>query len=256
MSVEDNERDLLNPAIKGTEGILTAIQKYNPKVKRVVIISSFASIVNIDKGRWPEHTYSEADWNPVTYETAKNTDNGAVSYCASKVFAEKAAWDFVEKNKPNFSITTICPPMVYGPVEHVVDSMDKLNTSSADIYRLMNGSEKTVPETSFLAFVDVREVAEAHLRAYESEKAANQRYFCTAGNFTYQQCCDIIRAEVPEAKDKTPEGDPNAPFPAVYHVNNEKIQRDLGIHFRSLKETITDTARNLLQQEKLLGITR
>jgi len=70
-------------------------------VKRVVITSSFASIVDGKKGNLiPDHTYSEKDWNPVTEEEAvQSPSNG---YRASKTFAEKAAWDFVEKEKPNF----------------------------------------------------------------------------------------------------------------------------------------------------------
>jgi hypothetical protein len=47
--------------------------------------------------------------------------------------------------------------MVYGPLDHHVNDMAKLNTSSADIYRLFNGSEKQVPDTSFWAFADVRD---------------------------------------------------------------------------------------------------
>lgn len=152
LQVEDNERDLLRPAIDGTNSVLTSIQKHNSTVKRVVITSSFAAIIDMDKGARSGYTYTEKDWNPVTYEAASNKEApGPVSYCASKTFAEQAAYDFVAKNKPNFNVSSICPPMVYGPAAHSIDSLDKLNTSSADIYRLMNGSEKTVPDTNFFA---------------------------------------------------------------------------------------------------------
>jgi nucleoside-diphosphate-sugar epimerase len=254
MNVEDNERDLLKPAIHGTTEILTAIQKHNPNVKRVVITSSFASIVNMEKGAWPEHTYTEADWNPVTYETAAKKDtNGGVAYCASKTLAEKAAFDFVEKNKPNFTISTICPPMVYGPAAHTISSLDHLNTSSADIYRLIDGSEKTVPETTFFAFADVRDVGEAHARAYESEKAANQRYFITSGNFTYQQICDIIREKFPEKRSLTPAGTPGSKGPDVYKVDNSKAKSELGMTFRDLETTITDQVKEFIELEKKVG---
>lgn len=249
LSVEDNERDLLDPAIKGTTGILESIQKYNPDVKRVVITSSFASIMDLNKGMWPGHVYSEADWNPVTYEEAKNGP-GPVAYCASKVFAEKAAYKYVEEKKPNFTVSTICPPMIYGPNAHAVDDMSHLNTSSADIYRLMNGSEKEVPDTQFFGFADVRDVGEAHLKAYETAAAGGNRYLIATSGYTYQQICDIIRANVPEAKDKVPEGTPGAPAPDTYTLNNEKAKKELGLTFRSLKETIVDEAYNLLELEK------
>ena len=103
-NVTDTKKDLLDPAVFGTTGILKAIKKSAPTVKRVVITSSFAALVdpNAPKG----HVYSEKDWNPITEEEAiQNPMNG---YRASKTFAEKAAWDFVEKEKPNFTIATVC----------------------------------------------------------------------------------------------------------------------------------------------------
>ena len=252
MQVNDNEKDLLIPAIQGTLSILQAVAAYNPKVKRVVITSSFASIVDIEKGPWPEHTYSEEDWNPVTYDTAKSTSNGSVSYLASKTFAEREAFKYVEENKPNFSISTICPPMVYGPVEHGVNDMSKLNTSAADIYRLMNGSEKEVPENMSFAYVDVRDVATAHRLAYEKPEAANQRYFVTEGNYSYQMFCDILRNNLPEIRDKTPQGKEGSGLGMdVYKVNNQK-SKDLGVTYRSMEETVTETATSLLRLERHL----
>lgn len=155
LQVEDPERDLLKPAKTGTVEVLASIQKNAPNVKRVVITSSFASIIDIPKGTRPGYVYSEKDWNPTTWEeAAKKETPGEVSYCASKSFAEKAAFEFVEQNKPNFNIATICPPMVYGPSGSVVSSLDRLNTSAADIYRLMNGTTKEIPETSFYGFAE------------------------------------------------------------------------------------------------------
>ena len=194
------------------------------------------------KGNWPEHTYTEEDWNPVTYDVAKQTEDGSVAYCASKTFAEKAAFDFVNTKCPNFTISTICPPIIYGPNAHSVSDLSRLNTSSADIYRLMNRSTKEVPPTAFWAFADVRDVARAHRLAYELSKAANQRYFITSGNYSYQQICDVIREQVPEIKDRVQEGKPGSGLGAkVYKVSNVKARKELGMTFRSLQESIVDS---------------
>jgi len=148
LSVSDNERDLLDPVIKGTTNILSSISAYVPNVRRVVITSSFAASLDPPKGLRPGYIYTEEDWNPKTYESAK-TGDGVIGYLASKTFAERAAFDFVEKNHPHFSISTILSPMVYGPIIHLVEPVSRLNTSSADIWRFMNGSEKEVPGTNF-----------------------------------------------------------------------------------------------------------
>ena len=108
-NVTDIKKDLLDPAINGTTGILKAIKANAPTVKSVVITSSFASILN-PKLPAPAsaHTYSEKDWNPITKEEAvQSPPNG---YRASKTFAEKAAWEFVENEKPNFTLSTVCVP--------------------------------------------------------------------------------------------------------------------------------------------------
>jgi len=254
MNVEDNERDLLNPAIKGTTSVLTSIQKNNPHVKRVVITSSFAAIVDLSKGPRPGYTYTEKDWNPVTYADAcKKEADGGTAYCASKTFAERAAYEFVEKNAPNFTVSSILPPMIYGPAQHTIDSLDKLNTSSADIYRLINGSEKSVPETSFFAFVDVRDVAEAHVLAYETPAAANQRYFTVSGGYTYQMICDIIRRNFPQKRESTPEGTPGERYPDVYRVDNSKAKSQLGLAFRDLETSIVDMVKEFVEIEKRIG---
>ena len=74
-----------------------------------MITSSFAAIIDAAKGTRAGYTYSEKDWNPITEEEAiQNPSNG---YRASKTFAEKASWDFVEKEKPNFTIATVYPPV-------------------------------------------------------------------------------------------------------------------------------------------------
>lgn len=79
LNVKDPVKDFLDPAIKGTTGILHAVKKYAPSVKRVVVTSSFAAIINV-----AEHKplYDESSWNPVTWEEAM--DHSQV-YRASKV---------------------------------------------------------------------------------------------------------------------------------------------------------------------------
>jgi nucleoside-diphosphate-sugar epimerase len=148
-NVTDVQKELLDPAIIGTTGILKSIKKSAPSVKRVVITSSFASIINPFKGNWPEHTYSEEDWNPITPQQAvENPSNG---YRASKTFAEKAAWDFVEQEKPNFSIATMCPPLVLGPIVHYLNSLDALNTSNQRVRDIIQGKAKDeLPPTGTL----------------------------------------------------------------------------------------------------------
>ncbi|KAI6961768.1 ADP-ribosylation factor-like protein, partial [Hortaea werneckii] len=181
-------------------GILKSIKKSAPSVKRVVITSSFASIINPYKGSWPEHTYTETDWNPITPQQA--IENPANGYRASKTFAERAAWDFLEKEKPNFSIATMCPPLVLGPIVHYLNSLDALNTSNQRVRDIMMGKAKDeIPPTGTFIWVDVRDLALCHVLAMEKEGAANKRFFITTGYFSNKEIAEIIGKNFPQYKE-------------------------------------------------------
>lgn len=245
-AVEDNEKDLLDPAVKGTTRVLEAVAAHAPQVRRVVVTSSFAAILDPGQGLRVGYTYTEKDWNPTTYEAAKATGDGGLAYCASKTFAERAAWDFVEQAKPPFTVATVNPPMVYGPVEHDAE-IGKLNTSIADIYRFMDGSQKEPGPTAFPTFADVRDVAEAHFRAFEREQPG--RYFVTSGSFEYRDVCKVLREVLPERRDKIP--DPELTPPSTFFkVDNSQTGKDLGMTFTSLHDSIRDTALSLVALEQ------
>ncbi|KAK5172032.1 uncharacterized protein LTR77_003669 [Saxophila tyrrhenica] len=186
---KDVEKDILLPAINGTTEILESIKKHAPQVRRTVITSSIAAILDLSKGIRPGHIYNESQWNPITHESA--IQNPAVAYAASKKLAEEAAWNFIETEKPNFSLATLQPMMVYGPPFPGSTSISNLGTSANDIYVLMNGSLTQAPTTRLPVYVDVRDVAEAHRLAYETEGAG--RFALCAGNFTKGQVCRLLR---------------------------------------------------------------
>ncbi|PYH99623.1 NAD(P)-binding protein [Aspergillus ellipticus CBS 707.79] len=241
-NVQDPVKDFLDPAIKGTTGILKAIKAYAPTVKRVVVTSSFAAIVNPEKH--PE-VYSEKNWNPVTWEEGLQPSH---TYRASKTFAEKAAWEFVEKEKPNFNIATVNPPLVFGPVVHYLNSLDSINTSNQRISNLIQGKYKDgVPPTGAFLWVDVRDVALAHVRAIEVPEAGGQRFFIASGTYSNKHLADVVREAFPELKDKLPPKDIPTDMPAdIYGFDNKKSIKVLGIQYRSLEQSVTDTAKSLL----------
>ena len=85
------------------------------------------------------------------------------------------------------------PPMAYGPNINATANLAKLNASSADIYRLISPQSKSSDElhqNMFWSFVDVRDVSQAHLRAYEVPEAGGARFSLCTDNFTYQKFVD------------------------------------------------------------------
>ncbi|KAL7266768.1 methylglyoxal reductase (NADPH-dependent) gre2 [Rhizina undulata] len=255
-TIQDNKTELLDPAINGTVGILKSITKNNPGVRRVVITSSFAAMTDITKGARPGYTYSEPDWNPITYDYAI-TASAAEAYRASKTFAERAAFKYVNDpaaNTTNFTVTTLCPPYVYGPIVHPVSSIKHLNTSSALIYDMINKTQETAQENFFGGFVDARDLGVAHVRALEREGREGEeedRYLCAAGTFTGRQICDIIRRNFPElvAAGRVPRDGEEAEM-EHYEYDSGKIKRELGVKFRGLEECVVDVVKDLLKLEE------
>jgi len=250
LEADDPEKELLQPAIKGTTGILQSIHKFAPSVQRVVVVSSFASIIDIDKGLWPGHVYTDDEWNPITYE--KGCQNGVLGYYASKKLAEQAAWEFMHDQNPQFTLTTLCPPMVYGSPEQEISSLSKLNTSAALMYNIFDG--KVEPdETGVWLWVDVRDIALAHIRAIETDEAANQRYLVTAGTYSPQQFVDFIWRTYPEhARARgVSRGTPGKLFPegGVYTADNGKSRRQLGLEYHGLDDMMKQTFDRFLQLE-------
>lgn len=244
----DPKTELLDPAILGTTSILKAIKQFAPGVKRVVITSSFASILSEAGLKDASKVFSEADWNPNTYEDGLK-DNKATSYRVSKTVAERAGWDFVEKEKPNFDLATICPPLVFGPVVHHLNSLSAINTSNARFVDLIQGKMKDeIAPTGVHLWVDVRDVALAHVEAMERPEAGGQRFFVTAGKFSNRELVDAARKNFPELKDKLPGenaqgGDyPEGGFPGYDHSRATKV---LGIDWIPLEKSTVDTIKSL-----------
>jgi nucleoside-diphosphate-sugar epimerase len=105
-------------------------------------------------------------------------DHTANAYRASKTFAEKAAWEFIEREHPCFDLVTINPPLVLGPVVPYLDSLDDINTSNARIRDMIQGKckERLSPSLGVYLWADVRDVALAHVRAAEVPEALG--FFC------------------------------------------------------------------------------
>jgi len=242
-NVTDVKRDLLDPAIIGTTTLLKAVKKNAPSVKRVVITSSFAAIINPSNHA---KVYSESNWNPLTQEEAEvNPQNG---YRASKTFAEKAAWDFVGKEKPNFDIATINPPLVLGPVVHYLNSLDTLNTSNQRVRNMIQGDlPNGLPPSGIFIWVDVRDVALAHVKAIEVPEAGGNRFLLTAGHYSNAEIASIIRANFPHLSSKLPEELKSDLPEDVYGIDNSRSKDILGIRYRSLEESVVDTTKSLLE---------
>ncbi|WVQ81866.1 hypothetical protein IAT38_003993 [Cryptococcus sp. DSM 104549] len=243
-------QELIGPAVKGTTGVLTSIQKVNPKVKRVVITSSVASIM-CPASRPPPVVYTEKDWNgdSIPHVDEKGIESeGMHSYLASKTLAEKALWKFIEDEKPSWEGVAICPPYVLGEVIHQCDSPEKLNTSVAAFWGWAAGekSEKDLPGP-IGNWVDVKDVALAHVRALTVSEAAGERFIVGAGPFAAQDFADILHKDFPDVPN-VPVGKPGTHDEIVKNLDifdGKKATQVLGVKYKTLEQSVVEMAESL-----------
>jgi dihydroflavonol-4-reductase len=250
LDVNDPQKDLVDPALEGTREVLQAAQRAG-SVTRVVLTSSMAAITDE-----PEHdrVLTERDWN-VKSSLTRNP------YYYSKVLAERAAWDFVERNRPVFDLVAMNPFMVIGP-----SLTPALNQSNALFVRLLEGSFPAVLSMAW-ALVDVRDVADAHVRALGTP-AAHGRYICAGEVMTMRALVHLLREQgysgyrLPTlpldsafgtwiarlASYRQPKGSGRylrTHLGRVPRYDTTKIRTELGVSFRPAAESVLDTMANL-----------
>jgi len=242
--------DIIGPALSGTKGILESIKKHGHNVKRVVLTSSFAAIVTPKKPAPGQElaTLDESDWNDSAVKDveAKGNDAGGFQiYRASKVLAERAAWDFVKDNKGSikFDLVTICPPMVYGPIIHEVSSASALGASIALWFNYLSNPEKSekelvAPSNTSGYWADVRDVSAIHALAIGNPKAGGERFIVASGPNAWQDWLDIVHVAKPGRTD-IPVGYPgkgkDVKLPAI--VSTTKVREVFNHQFRTAEET-------------------
>lgn len=245
----DPETELVTPAVVGTTGILRALKRSAPSVRRVVVTSSFASILDEDKLLDPSHTFSEASWNPNTRSDIHRSPNTA--YRVSKTLAERAAWDFVRDEAPGFDLVTVCPPLVFGPVAHHLPSLDAINESNARVVKLLRGEWKDgIPSQGPVSiWVDVRDVARAHVRAMETPELGGKRLFTVPGYFSNSEIADVVRARFPEYADRLPgpevQGGERPEADKTFRWDVSATDKLLGLDWISLDKSISDLVTTL-----------
>jgi nucleoside-diphosphate-sugar epimerase len=254
LRVPKDEDELIIPAREGALRVLRAAR--DAGVKRVVLTSSFAAIGYGQK--ITDRPFTEENWT--------DPNGGDVTpYVKSKTLAERAAWEFLAHEGGGLELAVVNPVGVFGPVLG-----PDFSTSIQIVRRLMDGSVPGCPRLSF-GVVDVRDVADLHLRAMTNPAARGERFLAVAGDFmTMQEIARVLKARMGGAARKVPTRvlpDWVLRLAAVFdsslaqiipelgkfkNAKNEKAKRVLGWAPRSNEESIVATAESLL----LLGLLR
>jgi nucleoside-diphosphate-sugar epimerase len=263
IETENIQKDIIDPGPFGVKSLFQSAHRFGGStLKRIVLTSSAVTMMN---PFWPKEQaratrWNEDDWTPVTSEQAVEAKNPGLGYLATKALAERAAWDFIETEKPTFDLTTLLPVAVLGPVQTPVKSPAQIERFSALlVYSLFNSTRKTAEaaEADHFVFshIDVRDVARAHVQSLTLPAASNQRIsISTEEIFSPQTILNMLNKHFPELKDRVATGKPDQLFSAGLDptlFTGEKAKRIFGNAWaRSVETTVKDITAQLLEQEK------
>ncbi|KAK3723038.1 hypothetical protein LTR37_002184 [Vermiconidia calcicola] len=254
-SLTNFENELLLPAVKGTEAILDIARHFQDRGLRLVVhTNSFACIYNASAGPCPEKTYTSADWSPLTYEDGAKAPNAPRAYRAAKTVAEKKAWAYMKTHAADlrFGLVSLCPAMVFGPF---VDGMwpsspAALNESNKIVWDVVRqGESGIVPPTKAAVWVDVRDVARAHVLALSSEAAVGQRLLL-GQVYCNQEIADEAREVCTKYRSRIPMGEPGRRDAARhFRVDASQDANILGLMWTPLRDCLKDLLPQLYRIE-------
>jgi nucleoside-diphosphate-sugar epimerase len=221
--------ELIVPAREGTLRVLRAAR--DAGARRVVLTSSFAAV-----GYSPKtvRDYDEEDW------TDPDTP-GLAPYPRSKAIAERAAWDFIEADGGNTELVVVNPTFIAGP-----SLVPALRSTLSHFKAIIEGKMPALPRQRF-GIVDVRDVADAHIRAMATPDAAGKRYLLLADGptTTWLGLAQSLRDYLGVAGAHVTLVEASGEDPAPLTIHNERAKRELGWKPRPVHTTITDTVDSL-----------
>ncbi|CAL1414253.1 unnamed protein product [Linum trigynum] len=214
--------DLIEPAVTGTLNVLKACNE--TKVKRAVVVSSGSALIM--NPSWPDtQVIDESCWSNA--EHCRATENW---YCASKTEAESKALEYGKAS--GLDVVTVCPNVILGPI-----LQSTVNASTLLLVKLLKEGKDMVDNRHFLV-VDVRDVAEALVLAYEKPDAQG-RYICSSHSVHVKDIVDVLKEKYPNynyPKNFTE-------VPQKKEMSSDKLQK-LGWRYRSPQETLVDAVES------------
>ncbi|KAF3452517.1 hypothetical protein FNV43_RR02950 [Rhamnella rubrinervis] len=229
--VKDPEKELIEPAVKGTLNVLSSCAK-SKSVRRVVLTSTIGANVFSGKPRTPDVVVDET-WfsDPNICKELKNW------YVLSKTLAEDAAWKFVKEK--GIDMVTINPAMCIGPL-----LQPTLNASNAAVLNLINGAQ-TFPNYTY-GWIHVKDVVKAHIRAYEIPSASGRHVLAESVEH-FSGIVGVLCELYPDLQLPEKCAD-DQPFKPTFQVSKEKAS-SLGIEFIPLKTALKETVESLKEKK-------
>lgn len=228
-----NDPELVPAAVEGTRNVINAAA--DEGARRVVFTSSYGA-VHMDPNRSPDAVLDETCWSD--YDFCKRTGN---LYCCAKMMAEITATE--EAAARRLQLAVVLPCNTLGPM-----LQQSLNVSNYHVVSYAMGTRRSYPN-AVAGYVDVRDVARAHVLAYEHPDARG-RYLCIGTVLHRAQLIAMIRELLPQYPVTDKCEDDGKPMAKPYKFSNQRL-RDLGLEFTPIRKSLHETLVCLQQKGHL-----
>ncbi|XP_066328816.1 cinnamoyl-CoA reductase 1-like [Miscanthus floridulus] len=228
-----NDPELVPVAVEGTRNVINVAA--DEGARRVVFTSSYGA-VHMDPNRSPDTVLDETCWSD--YDFCKRTEN---LYCCAKMMAEITATE--EAAARGLQLAVVLPCVTMGPM-----LQQTLNFSTIHVARYLMGTKRSFPN-AVAAYVDVRDVARAHVLAYERPSAYG-RYLCIGTVLHRAQLVAMMRDLFPQYPVTAKCEDDGKPLAKPFKFSNQRL-RDLGLEFTPLRKSLYETVVCLQQKGHL-----
>jgi len=221
--------ELIVPAREGTLRVLRAAR--DAGARRVVLTSSFAAVGYTPK---PGAEFTEDDW------TDPDTP-GLAPYPRSKTIAERAAWELMDSDGGDTELVVVNPTFILGPT-----LTSALRSSTQLVKAMLDGTMSVVPRQRF-GLVDVRDVADLHLRAMAAPAAAGRRFLAVADDpaMSFLELAEILREQLGPLAERVSTDQASGDDPPRPIIHNDRARQQLGWRPRPAETTIVETVESL-----------
>ncbi|KAI0764843.1 NAD(P)-binding protein [Fomes fomentarius] len=253
--------ELILPAVNGTKSILSSVLKapYRTSIKRVLYLSSTATVWDgpPDPKTGYLRGFEESSWNKYSLEQIRKRGTsvaGLDKYRAGKTLAERALWEAVEQEKNGegegigelgWDLVTLNPARVIGPMLHEAPTPERFSAIPKEWYDrvVKRDMQEDSLTKNIYDFVDVRDLARAHVLAITLPEAGGERFLISGHSSVWQQFVDEAR----RYSKAIPAGESYQLEDAIYvdRYDSTKSRKMLGLTYRPLEETTKDIVEDL-----------
>lgn len=227
----DPKTEILDPAVNGTLNVLRSCKK-NPHLKRVILTSSSSAVrVKLDID-------SSVPLDETSWSSEELCETLQVWYPLSKIRSEKAAWEFANEN--GLDLISVLPSFIIGP-----SLPPELSSTASDVLGLLKGESEKFSWHGRMGYVDIDDVALAHILVYENSKA-HGRYLCSSFVLDNTELASFLAKRYPYLTLPEPNSFMHFDRPS-YEFDTSKL-KGLGFNFRGIEDMFDDCVASLKAQ--------